>query len=644
MSAAPPQTIAPLPRLLALAIDALWILGVALPWIWWCSGDSGRGTTWMLAGLWLLSLLVVPCWLTLRGSPGQLLLDQEMVDDRGSPRLLWRQALLRWLLGWLTLASLFYAPLWHRLGRDASAWHERFSGTRLVERDPDLRASVPYRHWVGDLPLAQSVWVHLLAWPLPLLSALWALQAAAPLHTLTLRGGALLQLLGWPLLLALLCWGAVGSWRAAVRMPRRGRMRLPPVVRRLGTRALVVAVVAAGLGLVAVNALPQLSQWLSLLVNRDPLGLPVVSVSADGRRLHVKGALGLGSAAQVRQALASAPHLRWVLLESSVGRLPEAQQVGKLLRARALQTRISTECSGACVYAFLAGTRRQVLPGARLGLQRLSAGVFNPLYQPLLNRSFGAQLAALGLSAHLVRKTLATPHSSLWVPQPDELAASGLVSVPERPLDVELPDPQGAVLADYAEALGASLLWQALEQRYPGLRGIAAEHMAAASVHGAEAVQAAGQQVVSAVLPPLLAQASPETRWLFAELLLQQMTALADDPALCRELLLGDVVAQRRLPRELAWREAQWLLGALAEAPRAAPPRAPRPLELEVIRRTLGLRAPQYLAGLWRPLGTHAPGEPDCARGRAMLTELSTLAAPQRRLALRLLFERGQQP
>ena len=126
----------------------------------------------------------------------------------------------------------------------------------------------------------------------------------------------------------------------------------------------------------------------------------------------------------------------------------------------------------------------------------------------------------------------------------------------------------------------------------------------------------------------------------FTEVLLAQMKALEGDAALCRNLLLGDPAAHRRLPRELAWREAEWLLGALGESPRGTPARRPNSLELEVIRRTLGLRAPQHLASLWRPTTMPPEGEPDCERGRAMLAELGTLAAPQRRLALRLMYER----
>lgn len=223
MSAAvpPPQAIGPLPRLLALVIDLAWLLGTSLPWIWWAQTGAGRADPWAAgAGVLLLSLLVIPCWLALRGSPGQLLLGQELADDRGAPRLLARQALLRWLCGWVTLASLLYAPLWRDGGRQARAWHDRLSGTCVVERDPEAVESVPYRHWVGDLPLAQSLWVHTLALPLPVLLALGAVQAAAPLDAGALRGGALLLLVGWPLVLVLTVWALVGSWRAAARAHR----------------------------------------------------------------------------------------------------------------------------------------------------------------------------------------------------------------------------------------------------------------------------------------------------------------------------------------------------------------------------------------------------------------------------------------
>ena len=99
MSAEAQETIGPLPRLLALGIDAAWLLGVALPWLWWTS-VPGRWTPGVaaLAGVLLLSLLAVPCWHRLGGTLGQRLLGQQLVDDQGAPRLLLRSCCCA---GWL---------------------------------------------------------------------------------------------------------------------------------------------------------------------------------------------------------------------------------------------------------------------------------------------------------------------------------------------------------------------------------------------------------------------------------------------------------------------------------------------------------------------------------------------------------------
>ena len=634
----PREVVGPLPRLLAFGIDALWLLLVSLPlcWAWQAAGRAGAGL-WLLALPLLLSLGALPCWRVFGGTPGQLLLQQEVVAADSLRPLSLPRALRRWAAGWVSGLSGGFASLWTDSSRQPQAWHDRQSGALVVEADV-AGGSFLARHRAGELPLAQSVVVVGLWLPLPLLLLVGMVDAAGHLGNFALRAGSLLLLLGWPLLLALLGFGLLGVWRAA-RQPWRYR-----AAERIGAAAATVAMAALLLGGVVWAALqfaPQMVDRLWLAVGRDPLGQASVALSADGRRLQVKGPLALGSADAVTQALAGAPQLRLVTLDVAGGRLPEALRIAAALRARALATRVVGACSGVCALAFLAGPQRQVLPGASLALHRLSAGAFNPPYQAVLNRVLGGQLAQAGLDAHLVNKVLASPPARPWVPDADERAAAHLVTVPGRPLDVELPAPQGATVADYAEALSASALWQALERRYPGVQALAVQRMGAASAQGAEAVQVAAQEVVAALLPGLLAQASPETRWLFTELLQAQIGALlALDPELCRALLLGDVAAHRRLPPALAWREAQWLLAALDEPPRGTPVRKPNALELEVIRRTLGLRAPQRLAELWRPPVAPAPPEPACDRGQAMLAELGTLAAPQRRLALRLIFER----
>jgi uncharacterized RDD family membrane protein YckC len=650
----------PLRRLQALAIDAAGLLALAVPWIWWCLPPDQPSQPWaLIGGLLLLSALALPCWLWLGATPGQLLLSQRVVDDSGSPHLGLDQVVLRWLTAWAGLLAAGVGLLAMGFHPRRQGWHDKVARTLVVEPGFDEEPSsttgsdnaarhraarlarVPYtrRHLRGDLPVAQSLWINTVLLPLPLLVLLGAVNAWTQLHSTGLWLGSLLLLLGWPLALGLVAWGALGVWRAS---------RPPPLNAGARDRAVAVAAPAAaaawlGLALLlaGINVGPRVPELAASLVGHDVQGTLSAQVSADGRRLQLQGPIGLGDAARVRGLLAASPQVRLLSLQSPHGRLDEALRLADAVRQRGLAVRATGACHQVCPFVFLAGSKRQLLPAASLGFHRVSAGGFNPPYQGLLNRELRHRLIVAGLTPHLATKAVATPPTQVWVPQGDELSSAGLVSVPERPLEVDLPAPAGASLTDYAEALSASPLWQQLERRFPGTQAEAAARMLAAAPVGASAVQAASHDVVAQRLPGLLSQASPEMRWLYTEVLLAQINALRLlDPAVCRDLLLGDATAQRRLPPALAWREAEWLLGALAETPRGTPPRRPTGLELEVIRRTLGPRAPQQLAGLWRPDVAPSAREPDCNLAEALLQELGSLAAPQRRLALRLMYER----
>lgn len=647
----------PLRRLQAMGIDALLLLGLALPWIWTCLPPGEAARPWaLLGGVLLLSTGAIPLWLWLGATPGQLLMSQRVVDAGGAAHLALDQALLRWALGWVGLLAAGVGALWMCFDPRRQGWQDKLARTLVAEPGVDeapssttgssgsalrrRQALLPYRHrhLRGDLPVAQTLWVNALLLPLPLLLLLGAVDAVSRVHG-PLWLASLLLGVGWPLLLGLMAWGALGVWRSS-RPPALGPTRRDRVVAVLAPATVGLAL-AGVVVMGAVNLGPRLLELAAALIGRDARGAVSAQVSADGRRLHLKGPLGLGDAARVQALMDASPPLRLVALQSVEGRLDEALRIAQAVRQRGLATRATGDCNEVCPFVFLAGSQRHLLPGARLGFHRVSAGRFNPPYQQLLNRELRHRLVQAGLTAHLATKAVATPPSTMWFPDGDELSTAGLVSVPERPLDVDLPDGPGAGRADYAEALSASPLWQQLERRFPGVQAEAALRMHAAGSEGAAAVQAAGHEVVSLLQPGLLARASPETRWLFTQVLVAQINALRLlDPVACRDLLLGDPAAHRRLPPTLAWREAEWLLGALAEAPRAEPTRRPSALEVEVIRRTLGPRAPQQLAGLWRPLTVTSPREPDCNLAEALIAELGSLAAPERRLALRLMYER----
>lgn len=497
------------------------------------------------------------------------------------------------------------------------------------------RASAPTRWLLAGLALlVAAVCVAALA--------TWAEIGGGPL-----RATGIGLLLAWPALLALQLFLTVSLWRSLVAAePPQGA--LPPARTLAAKGALVLAALALWVW-AAASLASHGGEYVQMAGGTDPQGALRITPSSDGRVLRLEGPLGLGDAAIVTKALADTPNANLLELASPGGRLAEAQRIAVLVRGREMQTRAIGLCVNACALVLMAGNQRQALPTARLGFYRQSAGRLNSLFQPWANRRAAAAYRAAGMPVNIVHKILNTPPAITWQPDRDELETSSLLSAPALPLDVALPAKAGAQAADYAQALSTRPTWVALEQRFPGLLEGAAEQMHAARVAGAggaggaadDAVQVAAQQSVDALTPLLLDHAGPEVRQRFITVLGAQIAAAraggAAAPALCRGLLGGDAAARRQLPPALAQSEAAWLLDAAREPPITGPPRALSALEREVVRRILGDRAPALLLAFWRPAGAQTPLS--CETAANLIAAVLQLSGPERRLALRLVFD-----
>jgi hypothetical protein len=463
---------------------------------------------------------------------------------------------------------------------------------------------------------------------LPLLLALGWLALSGLANWLAVRGealqaGAAALLVGWPVLLAGALWAGARAWRAAGGAWLR--------------RAPVLAVGAGVLASAALDVAPHARGWWTLARGGDPLGALRAELAPDGRSLRLQGPLAAGGAQQVRALLAGAPALGLVELASPGGRWAEAEDIARALRERALAVRVVGDCDNACVALFLAGSSRQLAASGRLGLQRSAPVGAVPVWRRWVDGALADAQRRAGLPESFVPRMLFASPAMPWRPGRDELLAAGLLGVPGRPLDVALPQPAPGTAAEHADALATHDLWLALENHQPGTLAEAAARLVAARTAGAadDDAQDAAQRIVEERLPLLLAGASQPLRELYWALLVDELAAVrAHGPAACRAVLRGDAAVRRRLPLPLVERELRWLAEVAAEAAPAPAPRRLSPLEAEVLRRSVGERAPAQLAAL-----RASSGEADCEAALKLLQTVQRLPLGERRLAMRVAFE-----
>ena len=553
------------------------------------------------------------------------------------------RCVLRWIGYLLSAASLGLGFLWAAIDADRQGWHDKLARTCVVQ---PLRSTTGQNsghgyvaaHWHGELPLAVGSWVNNILLAIPVGLAVDGLIAWISLKGEMLQTSSIAALVGWPLMLVMEAWCIVGAWRSATRHAHEGGVGLWSGATKL---VLFLSFVSTGAS-TAMDFVPQLGSYIQMARGIDPIGQVEITLSPDGRSVKLTGPLGMGDGTRVQQVLTHSDQLRMVELASPGGRVFEANRIAELVRKRAWQTRAIGNCESACTLVFMAGSNRQLMPGAQLGFHRAFAGTFNPVIDRLVNQELAVMYRRAGLPEDIIEKTLQTPPWSMWYPGTGELAQGGLITAPQWTLDVELPPRTATLPSDMEDALRASHVWHALEQRYPGSITTAAKRMDAARARHASdlAVQTEGHRVARGLLHTLLHDASPQAREHYVLLLAQQLrVARGSSHQACRSILAGDAGARRALPQELVLLESGWMVATASAPPTRGKARRPSALELEVIRRSLGDEAPARLSTLWASPG-RSGGSADCDASIILLEQVARLQAGPRQLAAQLMFQK----
>jgi hypothetical protein len=275
------------------------------------------------------------------------------------------------------------------------------------------------RHWNGDLSLPISYWVNCFLVASFLQVAVYPfLQRVDFTSSPTLAGGAMV--LTWVLVVVLLIWQMVGTWRAAGYHRQRGGSRIWAGLARI---AIVLGGLSSGSTVIAVG-IPQSIEFAKIATGTDEYSTYTLTVSSDGHTLIIDGGIGFGLTDEVVSILEKNPGITTVELSSIGGRVFEARKLAQLIIQRSFNTFVAKHCFSACTVAFVAGADRRISMNAQLGFHRysfpgLTAAEFIETEDD--DRRF---LQSRGIAAGFVKTVYATPAEDLWRPTHQEIFAA----------------------------------------------------------------------------------------------------------------------------------------------------------------------------------------------------------------------------
>jgi hypothetical protein len=425
-------------------------------------------------------------------------------------------------------------------------------------------------HWRGDQSLSFSYWINggLIA---GVLTTAFTIGLASYVND----GGYSLKLIAFTnLTLALLAlviwfWSVVGIWKSASKHKSRGGSESWASVAKF----MVVMGVFGMIGRVSTSTAPQIREHFLIATGSDPLGKIDVKLATNGQAIVIRGVFREGSAFEIQNLLNVAPGVTALVLDSSGGRLIEAEKVATLVKKRDLNTYVEGNCLSACTYVFLAGKDRASTPNAKIGFHQPSfVGVDNAAQQSMTNSMLEKYRTAL-LPEWFIKKVGATPPTDMWYPSREELIQANVIT--RISLGGETATSNWSAMGSPAEialALRSVKLFTLIETRFPGMITEMSSLVWEQKKKGANdaILQNVVRNRVSAIYPILLKKTNSTNLEIFANLFVDEMIAAQSvSIEACSKLLKGELDISQTLPKPLFEREMHFLETLLQTPPNA---------------------------------------------------------------------------
>ncbi len=157
-----------------------------------------------------------------------------------------------------------------------------------------------------------------------------------------------------------------------------------------------------------------------------------VRTTVAGDAIVLGGELTSGVANVFEAALAAAPRVQRVELDSVGGLIVEAERIAEAIRARKLDTHVKGICYSACTHVLLGGTRRTVDRRGKIGFHQaytLADDEETPdesaPFAGIIARAFYEKAK---LPPAFIARIFATPSARMWKPSRKELLDAGVLT------------------------------------------------------------------------------------------------------------------------------------------------------------------------------------------------------------------------
>lgn len=279
------------------------------------------------------------------------------------------------------------------------------------------------RHWRGETSLAFAFWVNGFVVNLIVLAIVGILQkseaytSASPL----IAGGSMLATM---LIYPLAIWQLVGTFRAANNTTARGEGRFWPTV-------VIILIIFNSLMLIAEFAdtgATILRTGFTLITGDSDFPEARFKLMNNGTELEMSGGIPAGTAIEFKRQLDAAPDVQLIHLNSSAGRMADADKISKLIEAKGLSTYTERSCESACAYIFLSGKQRLLGQKARLGFHSPSIDGRETFGGMDMADGFREKMKAKGVGTAFTEKALTTKSDDMWYPEQTYLKSSGVVT------------------------------------------------------------------------------------------------------------------------------------------------------------------------------------------------------------------------